>query len=900
MDERFTEHLAPELASVPGTSASRDAQSGIKTTCPYCGVGCGVIVTTHPDGTINTTGDPDHPANFGRLCSKGSALFETVGLEGRLLEPRIEGVPSTWEQAIGRIAGDFKRIIATHGPQAVAFYLSGQLLSEDYYAANKLAKGFIGTPHVDTNSRLCMASSVAGHRRAFGADIVPQSYEDLDCADLIVLVGSNAAWCHPILYQRMQANRARRGAKLVNIDVRRTATSEGADLELTIKPGSDTLLWAGLLVWLADRELIDVGFIASHVSGASDAIGNARVIAPGIEAVAAATGLTPDKVSTFYELFGQTARTLTCYSQGVNQSAQGTDKVAAILNVHLATGRIGRPGSGPLSLTGQPNAMGGREVGGLANMLAAHMNFSAQERERVAGFWSAPNLVTGEGLKAVQMFDAIRDGRIKALWVMHTNPLATLPNADRVREAMAGLELLVVSEAMMAPAQVSMAHVALPASAWGEKDGTVTNSERRISRQRPFRQSPGLARPDWQHIVDVAKAMGYLGFDWSGPAEVFAEHAALSSLDNNGSRPFDLSGLNRLDQGGYDGLEPVQWPVNADHPNGRARLFADGRFATADGRAKMQTVAAPVLAHPVSESYPLRLDTGRVRDQWHTMTRTGLSARLGGHKPEAFVEVSRQDCERYAIADGGLARITSAWGSVILRAVRSDDLPEGLIFAPFHWSEANQSDARVGAVVHPYTDPISGQPEMKATPVRIAPVVVALEGLYISRHDTAPEGVSYWSRRTISGGFAFAVTIETSSRSLETIIDDLIGSAGPRFVDGARNEARAASIKDGRLDRVLFLSPKRVSNAYVESLLAIEALSASERRALLAGRASDAVDTGPIVCACFAVGLITIQNAIVSQDLSSADEIGRALKAGTNCGSCVPELKKLLAVAHHA
>ena len=441
----------------------------IRTTCPYCGVGCGVLATADGAGGAAIAGDGEHPANFGRLCSKGAALGETLGLEGRLLHPVIGNRRVGWDEALDHVTAGLRRIIHMHGPELVAFYLSGQLLTEDYYVANKLAKGFIGTPHVDTNSRLCMASSVAGHRRAFGADIVPQCYDDLELADLVVLVGSNAAWCHPVLYQRIQVARAERGVRVVNIDPRRTATSEGADLHLSIKPGTDAQLWNGLLCWLFDRGALDWEFIREHTEGFEAALDAARAQCSRVAGVARETGLEAGDIETFYRWWTETPRVVSCYSQGVNQSAQGTDKVNAIINCHLATGRIGKPGSGPLSLTGQPNAMGGREVGGLANMLAAHMGYSEGERDRVRRFWGAPNLARSEGLKAVQMFDAVADGRIKALWVMGTNPAVSLPRADHVREAMRRLELLVVADNVASNDSVNLAHVRLSRGGLGRE-----------------------------------------------------------------------------------------------------------------------------------------------------------------------------------------------------------------------------------------------------------------------------------------------------------------------------------------------------------------------------------------------------------------------------------------------
>src|ERR1700716_676107 len=428
----------------PATGATR-------TTCPYCGVGCGVLATPDARGGAAISGDPVHPANFGRLCSKGSALGETLGLEDRLLYPMIRCSKGTiervaWTDALDHVAHRFAHIIDRDGPDAVAFYLSGQLLTEDYYVANKLMKGFIGSANVDTNSRLCMASSVAGHRRAFGSDTVPGSYEDLDHADLIILVGSNAAWCHPVLFQRMVKKQRERGAKIVVIDPRRTATAEDAELFLPIAPGMDTALFSGLLVHLADLCALDYGYIDAHTAGFENALARARGIAADLAATARLTGLPEADVARFFELFNAIPDAVTCFSQGVNQSSQGTDKVNAIINCHLATGRIGRRGQGPFSLTGQPNAMGGREVGGLANQLAAHMGFTADDIDRVGRFWQAPRVAAREGLKAVQLFDAIARGKIKALWVMATNPAVSLPRARQVREALGRLDLFVVSD----------------------------------------------------------------------------------------------------------------------------------------------------------------------------------------------------------------------------------------------------------------------------------------------------------------------------------------------------------------------------------------------------------------------------------------------------------------------
>ncbi|MGE5157114.1 MAG: molybdopterin oxidoreductase family protein, partial [Gemmatimonas sp.] len=654
------------------------AASVTRTTCPYCGVGCGVLATSDGKGGATIAGDPEHPANSGRLCSKGSALGETIALDGRLLYPMIRCKGSlervAWSDALDHVAHRLKHILARDGADAVAFYLSGQLLTEDYYVANKLMKGFIGSANIDTNSRLCMSSTVAGHRRAFGADTVPGCYEDLDEADLLVLVGSNAAWCHPILYQRMLANRERRGARMVVIDPRRTDSAGDADLFLGVRPGTDAALFCGLLVHLADTGALDEGYIEAHTSGFDEALARARGIAGSIGATALATGLPEADVAAFFQTFASTARVVTLYSQGVNQSAQGTDKVNAILNCHLATGRIGKIGASPFSLTGQPNAMGGREVGGLANQLAAHMGFTPPDIDRVRRFWKAPRIATHEGLKAVQLFEAIARGEIKALWVMGTNPAVSLPDADVVREALKKLELFVVSENVRRNDTVDAGvQVLLPALAWGEKSGTVTNSERRISRQRAFLPAPGEARPDWWIMCEVAKRLGFgAAFGFRSAAEIFREHASLSTFENSGCRDFDIGGLKELSDDAYDTMSPVQWPLRSGEVEPQPRFFADGGFYATDRKARFVAPEVPALRSETSAGRPLRLNTGRIRDQWHTMTRSGVSPRLGSHLPEPFVEIHPDDANRFGIIDDSFARITTDYGQCILKVVVSE------------------------------------------------------------------------------------------------------------------------------------------------------------------------------------------------------------------------------------
>jgi assimilatory nitrate reductase catalytic subunit len=876
-----------------------------RTTCPYCGVGCGVLATPDNGGGAAISGDPEHPANLGRLCSKGSALGETLGLESRLLYPMIRCSKGTmervaWSDALDHVAHRFQHIVARDGPGAVAFYLSGQLLTEDYYVANKLMKGFIGSANVDTNSRLCMASSVAGHRRAFGADTVPGCYEDLDEADLLVLVGSNAAWCHPVLFQRMLANKLKRGARIVVIDPRRTDTAGDDDLFLGLKPGTDTALFSGLLVHLADNGALDHGYVANYTSGFEEALARARAIAGSVGATALATGLSEEDVAAFFQLFRDTPRVVTLYSQGVNQSAQGTDKVNAIINCHLATGRIGKPGASPFSLTGQPNAMGGREVGGLANQLAAHMGFTPPDIDRVRRFWKAPRIATHEGLKAVQMFEAIARGEIKALWVIGTNPAVSLPDADAARAALKKLELFVVSENVRSNDTVNAgAHVLLPAQAWGEKSGTVTNSERRISRQRAFLAPPGEARPDWWIVSEVAKRLGFgAAFDFNSAADVFREHAALSAFENGGGRDFDIGALRSLSDEAFDAMAPVQWPSRENAPP-QQRFFAEGEFFTNDRTARFVAPAVPALRTETTAGRPLRLNTGRIRDQWHTMTRSGLSPRLGQHLPEPFVEVHPDDALKYGVADGDFARVVTDYGQCTLRVVVSERQQRGMLFAPIHWSEETASAARVGALVAPFTDPFSGQPENKATPASITPYEYVFRGFALSRTQLQFPPHVWWARAAVTGGHGYLFADNADLAGWQSWLRSFAVGDLAEYRDLGGGVYRAASFADERLETCLFVGPARDAGDWdvVKQLFAADTLSDDQRRMLLSGKSIDGLaSAGPIVCACFGVGRTTICDAIAAGANSPA-EIGARLKAGTNCGSCIPELKRLIGQA---
>jgi assimilatory nitrate reductase catalytic subunit len=886
----------PPPATCLATGTMRATPTATRTTCPYCGVGCGVLAARDGDGA-DISGDPAHPSNFGRLCSKGSALGETVGLDGRLLYPMrrtnhgFARIP--WDAALKEAAQGFSRIIERHGPDAVAFYLSGQLLTEDYYVANKLMKGFIGSANVDTNSRLCMASTVAGHKRAFGADTVPGCYEDLDEANLIVLVGSNAAWCHPILFQRILRNMEERGARIVVVDTRRTATAESADLFLQLSPGSDQALFSGLLAHLARTGALRRDFISEHTEGFETALASAIRLTPTATETAALTGLGESEVARFFDMFARTERTVTLFSQGVNQSAQGSDKVNAILNCHLATGRIGKVGAGPFSLTGQPNAMGGREVGGLANSLAAHMGFEPENVDRLRRFWNAPRMATREGLKAVDMFDAIARGRIKALWVVGTNPAASLPDADAARAAMERLEFFVVSDNVLSNDTINRgAHLLLPAQAWGEKNGTVTNSERRISRQRAFLPSPGEARPDWRIFSDFAKSMGFCGFDFRSAAEVFREHAALSTFENDGTRDFDIGGLATSSDDAYDALEPTQWPFPAGAAKGTRRLFGDGGFFRKNGRAAFVAPATPALATRISEAYPLRLNTGRIRDQWHTMTRTGASPRLARHLSEPFVEMNPRDAATYGLSDKGFARVSTAYGACVLRVVTTNRQPKGHIFAPIHWTNETATQARIGALAAPFADPLSGQPEMKATPAAIAPHAFASEGFLLVRQAISLPNSFWWTRIPVTGGFAYRLASDIRAHDWPALLLPETARDLVEFSDPTRQLFRAAVFIESRAVFVLHVGSEPPSWDAAIELFALDRVEGRERLALLSRRARGQSE-GPTVCACFGVGAARIEAAI-KDGCRSTREIGAKLKAGTNCGSCVPEIARMI------
>ena len=857
-----------------------------RSTCPYCGVGCGVLLRPDGQGGLAVRGDPEHPANFGRLCSKGSALGETLGLGHRLLTPRVAGKDTDWPSALQLVADRFTRTIADHGPDSAAFYVSGQMLTEDYYIANKLMKGFIGSANIATNSRLCMASSVAGHKRAFGSDTVPGTYEDIDEADLVVLVGSNLAWCHPVLYQRLLAARKARGTRIVVIDPRRTASCDGADMHLALQPGSDVALFNRLFITLWQGGALDKDFIR-HTTGFDAALQAAQ------NDPSAPIGLAEADIAAFCALWMRTEKIVTIYSQGVNQSTSGADKVNAILNCHLVTGRIGKPGCGPLSVTGQPNAMGGREVGGLANMLACHLDLeNADHRSVVRGFWGAGPLPEAPGLKAVDMFRAAGDGRIKALWIIHTNPAVSMPEADAVRDAIAACPFTVVSDITDQTDTARLADVLLPATAWAEKDGTVTNSDRTISRQRRVLAAPGQARPDWDILAEVGRRMGFeAAFDFASEAEIFREYAALSGLAGQMGRDFDISALSTLSDAAYNDLSPQRWPLTRARSGGR--FFADGQFFTPDGKARLLPVSCKPPAARTEPRYPFRLNTGRVRDQWHTMTRTALSPRLSAHLAEPFVDIHPQDAERLSLARSDLVTLQSPHGRAILRARITDAVQVGQVFAPMHWTGETAPSARIDALVAAACDPVSGQPESKASVVALARFDAAWYGFAVAR-DPMVLSSDYWALARTSRGYRAELAGVRAIADWEVEARRLFGAPDARLVsmlDAKAGNARIVLYQDGVMIGALFVAatPVAVMRDYLATLPGTDSAGA------ITGRTPpDMADPGPVLCACFGVGVNSIVTAIETQGLISVEQIGAALGAGTNCGSCRPELADLL------
>ena len=933
-----------------------------RSTCPYCGVGCGVIIEAEGDQITGVRGDPAHPANFGRLCTKGATLHLTataaITRQTRLLRPlwraerKAEPQAIAWDDALDRAADKFADVIGTHGPDAVAFYVSGQLLTEDYYVFNKLAKGLVGSNNIDTNSRLCMSSAVAGYKQTLGADSPPSCYADFDHAQCLFIAGSNTAWAHPVLFRRIEdAKRANPAMKIVVVDPRRTDTVEIADLFLPIQPGTDVMLFHGMLHLMLWEGWTDPGYIARHTSGFDALKAVVRDCTP--DRVAQVCGIPKADLLEAARLFATSAATLSLYCQGLNQSSSGTAKNAALINLHLATAQIGKPGAGPFSLTGQPNAMGGREVGGLANLLSAHRNLDdPTHRAEVAALWGVVSVPDKPGKTAVELFEAAADGVIKALWIACTNPAQSMPDQATVRRALERCEFVVVQEAFATTATCAYADLLLPATTWGEKTGTVTNSERRISRVRPAVAAPGEARHDWSIAVDfgqrlerrlapqrlatiVASGAKSTLFPYSiVDAEAGAEAIWNEHRESTRGRDLDITGLSwsMLDAQG-----PQQWPLREGEVVGTARLYTDGVFPTADGRARFVNTPYKPVAEARDARYPFSLNTGRLRDQWHAMSRTGTLGRLFAHVAEPAIQLHPQDMARRQLKDGDLVQVTSRRGSIVIPAQASAEVGMSQAFIAMHWgdeflsgmSAAGVPLAGVNALTSPAFCPSSKQPELKHAAVKIVKAelpwsLLAMAWLPADGVLAARQALSLLLKRfpfatcvpfsnnvplqqqdrERSGLLLRAAAHEAPDDAVLDAVEAILGLNGAdalHYADRKRGQRRVARlVRSGAnafLDGIV-LAGDTSAEAWIGTLLR-EALPAQAYgRLLLApgARAPVAIKSrGHQVCSCFDVTDVAITEHL-SHTSGTADErlasLQGALKCGTNCGSCIPELKR--------
>ena len=705
----------------------------IKSTCSYCGVGCGLIIKKDAKNKVLVEGDPDHPVSRGMLCSKGRNLHYVVNdTSDRLLYPQMRWSKShpldrvSWDTALTRAAQVFKSIIQQHGPDSVGFYVSGQCLTEEYYIANKLVKGFLGTNNIDTNSRLCMSSAVVGYKKTFGEDSVPISYADTELADCFLITGANPAWCHPILFRRIEKHKEKNpNVKIIVIDPRKTDSAKFADLHLQLTPGTDVVLHNAIGRRLYKMGLIDEDFIKKHTQGFQEY--KKIILGTNLKKASKICGVPEDDIEKAAEIIGLSKGFISMWAMGLNQSVIGTDKNTSLLNLSLITGQVGKPGAGPFSLTGQPNAMGGREVGGMANLLAVHKDLQNEEHRReVAQFWGVDKISPKPGLTATEMFDALENGKLKAVWIACTNPLVSMPNSHRIEKAMANSKFVVVQEISHKSDTLQYADLILPAAAWLEKEGTMTNSERRISYLPKEIEAPGEARPDVEIFCDFAQRMGFRGFNYNGAEEIYDEYASMTKGTN-----IDVSFLN------YDRLKnegTFQWPVNEYRHPGTPRLFEDKKFYTPSQKA-IFNIPSTIENTSVKTNleFPLILTTGRVRDQWHTMTKTGKVSRLKTHYPKPVLEINPVDAFINNIKDGDITEIKSGNGVVRVRSKITDAIKEGVVFLPMHWGKVLQSNLnRANNLTNTHVDPISKEPDFKFTSVAVSKYKKAKEKIIIA------------------------------------------------------------------------------------------------------------------------------------------------------------------------
>ncbi|MFZ2989405.1 molybdopterin-dependent oxidoreductase [Ideonella sp.] len=910
-----------------------------RSTCPYCGVGCGVVIEHDGSQIRGVRGDEQHPANFGRLCTKGSTLHLTatasLARQTRLLQPmqRLQrGMPPqalTWDAALDTAADRLAAIHRQHGSDAIGVYVSGQLLTEDYYVFNKLVKGLLGSNHIDTNSRLCMSSAVAGYKATLGADAPPCSYEDLDHAQTVFIIGSNMAWAHPILFRRLEdAKRANPAQKWIVADPRRTETAEAADLHLALRPGSDVALYHGLLHLMVEQGHLKPDYIAAHTSGFAAL--RERIQGCTVAETTRLTGLAEADLRTAAQWFGASPATLSLYCQGLNQSSSGTAKNAALINLHLATGQIGRSGAGPFSLTGQPNAMGGREVGGLANLLSAHRDLAnPAHRAEVAALWGVPDVPAKPGLTAVEMFQAAADGQIKALWIVCTNPAQSLPDQATVQRALQRAEFVILQEAFATTATADFADLLLPATPWAEKDGTVTNSERRISRARAALPPAGLSRHDWDIAADLARRLAAriaperaAMFDYRSAEQVWQEHR-----ETTRGRDLDITGLSYAM---LDAQGPQQWPLPEGAPAGKARLYEDGIFPTADGRARFANVPFTPLAEPCDEAYAYGLITGRLRDQWHGMSRTGLLGRLYGHDKLPSVELHPADLARLQAQGGDLLRVRSRRGQVVLSARASDAMQPGQAFIAMHWGgEAlgGVAGGGVNALTSPAFCPTSKQPELKhaavaiekvALPWRLTAMAWLPEEEALALREQLKPALALFDYACLlpfgrepdgQGRAGLVLRAGATAPVSEAVLAPLRRALGlegadlPRYEDTHRGQQRTLRVHrdDAGHEHLaaFWLAGDASGEAWLAGLLEADTVLPGPAHQLLRpgellGQAS--APGSPQVCTCF-----DVNEAAIRQCLSRCDgppdarlaQLQGQLQCGTNCGSCLPTLRKL-------
>jgi assimilatory nitrate reductase catalytic subunit len=904
----------------------------VKSVCPYCGVGCGVRIAAEGGRITGVRGDPDHPANFGRLCTKGATLHLTTGSSGRLLFPQMrtrrDGPRrrTSWDRALDFAAERFAAVIRRHGPDSVAFYVSGQLLTEDYYVFNKLAKGLIGTNNIDTNSRLCMSSAVAGYKATLGADAPPACYEDIDYAECLFIAGSNTAFAHPVLYRRIEAARGKNPRlRTIVVDPRCTATAREADLHLAILPGTDVALFNSMLHVLLWEGLCDLDYIRAHTEGFEALKDTVREYTPA--AAAEICGVPAKDIVKAAKWFGESKATLSLYCQGLNQSSNGTQNNAALIHLHLATGQIGRPGAGPFSLTGQPNAMGGREVGGLANLLSAHRDMAnPQHRAEVAALWGVADVPSRPGKTAVELFEALHAGEVRALWIACTNPAQSMPDAKFVREALARAEFVVVQDAFAHTDTTVLADVLLPAAAWGEKSGTVTNSERRISRIHAAIDPPGEARADWEIAVDFARRLamrlpgrdGLRMFPYLGPEEIFNEHR-----ESTRGRDLDITGLSyEL----LDRIGPQQWPFPAGAASGKARLYEDGRFPTPSGRARFVSAAYRPSAEKIDARYPLHFNTGRLRDQWHGMSRSGRVAQLFNHAEEPLLAMNRRDMERRGLRDGDLARVKSRRGEIVVRVAASDELRQGQTFLPMHWGTRFMNSAGANALTLSAFDPASKQPELKHAAVQVEKLDLPWQ-LVVMRSvtETGPEGLSESGVSLLARlqpllrefGYATlgmfgrerpAVILRAANavavgESLLAEIDRICGfdeACSLSYADARRGVSKRVMVQEGRITGVR-LTGETAGREWLKDLMAQGVAADSIRPWVLAPVPAPPTgrrQRGRVICGCFDVAEREIEERIAQG--AKLAELQSALRCGTECGSCLPELKRLVSLGGKA